>query len=304
MSNSSQPPHFLSEQELFELWLEDASLSDDIVMEVCLHENTACAQLMLRVILQREDLVVKSVSVQKTLPNLYGHSVRLDILAEDIAGRLYDIEIQLDSRAKDLIARSRAYSALLDMHRLEKGDDYKNLREHWVIFIVDRDIFAMNLPLYRIERCIFGDDEGQKPIRLFGDGAHIVFVNAERRNEDTPLSHLVHDIFCSDPKKMFYTELRDALGHHKIDDGGIMMKEAYSRWEQAMASIYQARGRDEGIAIGRDEGMAIGRDEGRNEVRRVFALNLLRDGLSLDLVARYTAMSLEEVQALAEELKQ
>ena len=79
-----------------------------------------------------------------------------------------------------------------------------------------------------------------------------------------------------------------------------MMKEAYSRWEQAMASIYQARGRDEG----RNEGIAIGRDEGRNEVKRVFALNLLRDGLSLDLVARYTAMSLEEVQALAEELKQ
>ena len=127
-----------------------------------------------------------------------------------------------------------------------------------------------------------------------------------------------------------------SLGAHKIDDGGITMKETYSRWEQAMASIYQTRGRDEGIAIGIDEGItkgivigrdegiaigrdegiaigrdegisegiAIGRDEGRDEVRRIFALNLLRDGISPDLVARYTDMSLEEVQALIEEEKQ
>ena len=283
MSNSSQPPHYLNEQERFELWLEEASLSDDVVMEVCLHENTVCAQLMLRIILKREDLVVKSVSVQKALPNLYGHSARLDILAEDTLGCLYDIEIQMHSKSRELLPRSRAYSALLDMHQLKKGDDYKDLREHWVIFIVDRDIFAKNLPLYRVERCVFGEDEEQiEPIQFFGDGAHIVFVNAERRNEDTPLAHLLHDIFCPNPKEMFYAELRETLGHHKVNEGEIkMIREGYSKWEQAMVDIYQTRARD--------------------EVKRIFALNLLRDGISPDLVARYTEMSLEEVQVLAKE---
>ena len=76
-----------------------------------------------------------------------------------------------------------------------------------------------------------------------------------------------------------------------------MMREAYSKWERAMAAMYQARGRDEGIANGRDEGIAIGRDESK----RLLALNLLRDGISADRAARYTSLSLEEVQALFED---
>ena len=294
MPSPSHPPHYLTENALFLLWLEGATLSDNAAMEVCLHENTVCAALMLRVILKRDDLAVKSVSVQKTLPNLYGHAVRLDILASDEAGRLYDIEIQMGGALAELILRSRAYSAMLDMHRLPPGAAYKDLREHWVIFIVDRDIFGLGLPLYRVERCVLGEGEGLGEVfRLFGDGAHIVFVNGGKRGDDTPLSRLLHDIFCPDPKKMFYGELREALGRHKTENGGIeMMREAYSKWEQAHRAVYLAQG----IKQGMEQGIAIGKEEGKRQT----ALNLLEDGIALERVAHHAKLPLETVLELAE----
>ena len=243
MSPPSHPPHYVTENALYLLWLKDAALADNVVMEVCLHENIECAALMLRVILKRDDLVVESVTVQRTLPNLYGHSARLDILASDTTGRLYDIEIQVSGTLAELILRSRAYSALLDMHQLRPGKDYRELRDHWVIFIVDRDIFGLGLPLYRVERCVLGEGEGVGEVfRLFGDGTHIVFVNGARRNDGTPLSLLLRDIFCPDPTRMHYRELREALARHKTVDGGSKeMREAYSKWEELVGENYLAR---------------------------------------------------------------
>ena len=302
MSPPSHPPHYLTENALYLFWLKEATLADNVVMEVCLHGNTRCAGLMLRVILKRDDLVVESVIVQKTLPNLYGHAVRLDILASDTAGRLYDIEIQVGGALAELILRSRAYSALLDMHQLEPGKHYRALREHWVIFIVDRDIFGLGLPLYRVERCVLGEGEGVGEVfRLFGDGAHIVFVNGAKRDGDTPLSRLLSDIFCPDPKKMHYRELREALERHKTVDGGSeAMREAYSNWEERIGARYLAQGREEGIAIGEERGIAIGEERGRKEGRRLIARQLLEDGVALERIVHYTKLPLEEVRALAE----
>ena len=64
MTPSSRRPHYMTEHPRFQRWLRDVTLSDDIVMEVCLHNNTKCATLMLRVILDRTDLEVERVTVQ------------------------------------------------------------------------------------------------------------------------------------------------------------------------------------------------------------------------------------------------
>ena len=53
----------------------------------------------------------------------------------------------------------------------------------------------------------------------------------------------------------------------------------------------------EGLAEGRAKGIAEGRAE---EVRRV-AINSLKEGISVEIVARVTGLSLEQVQQLASE---
>ena len=69
-------------------------LMDDRFMQACFQNNSECVELVLRIILGKPDLVVKSVETQKTLANLRGHDIRLDVFAVDSENRPYDIEIQ------------------------------------------------------------------------------------------------------------------------------------------------------------------------------------------------------------------
>ena len=311
MTPQQHRPHYQTESNRFMHWIRQLTLTDNPFMEACLHENTACATLMLRVILDRTDLEVERVTVQKTLPNLYGHGVRFDILAVDREERHYDIEMQVGGLMEELVLRARMYSSVLDMHQLKAGEDYRQLREHWVIFIVDRDLFGLELPLYRVERCVLGKDEGA-PVRLFGDNAHICFANSAIRGSDTPLSRLMHDLNCPDPESMYYAELAEAVRHHKTHVEGVRKmsgvfeqfeRGVFERFEREIGPQYLARGMEQGIAQGMEQGMARGMEQGiaigEDRSRRTFALRLLADGLAVERVAQYTSLPLEEVLTLA-----
>ncbi len=69
-------------------------LMDDDFMTVVFSGDTAATELLLRIILSRDDLRVKSSMTQKEKRNLFGRSVRLDIVAEDTNGRKYNVEVQ------------------------------------------------------------------------------------------------------------------------------------------------------------------------------------------------------------------
>ena len=71
--------------------IENFRLMDDTFMSK-VFEDKACAELLLRVILNRDDLTVVKVVSQFELKNLQGRSVRLDILAVDRNNRAYNIE--------------------------------------------------------------------------------------------------------------------------------------------------------------------------------------------------------------------
>ena len=57
-------------------------------------ENIECTELVLRIILDRPDMKVRSVHTQSGIKNLRGHSVRLDIEAESADGEPVNVEIQ------------------------------------------------------------------------------------------------------------------------------------------------------------------------------------------------------------------
>ena len=68
-----------------------------------------------------------------------------------------------------------------------------------------------------------------------------------------------------------------------------------------------AEGKEEGIAEGlekgrtegRAEGLAEGKAEGLAEVQRAIARRMLAEGLSVDLVAKYTELTVEQVRGLS-----
>ena len=65
----------------------------------------------------------------------------------------------------------------------------------------------------------------------------------------------------------------------------------------------RAEGRKEGEAKGRREGETKGREEGRKEGKLELALELLKDGMSLEKVAKYSKLSLSMIKELAKQNK-
>ena len=68
--------------------IRDFRLMDDNFMSK-VFEDKPCAEFLLRIILNRDDLKVKEVHGQHDLNNIQGRSVRLDILAVDHENRAY-----------------------------------------------------------------------------------------------------------------------------------------------------------------------------------------------------------------------
>ncbi len=125
--------------------LKSLRYMDDDFMTVCLADNFEGVELILRIVLDREDIKIKSIRTQDPLKNLQGRSAILDVHAVDSTHKEFDIEIQ----RKDAGAgakRARHNSSLLDAHILKSGDDTEDIPNSYVIFITENDVMKGNQP--------------------------------------------------------------------------------------------------------------------------------------------------------------
>ena len=67
-------------------------LMDDTFMSK-VFEDKRCTELVLRIILNRDDLIVDHVNCQLDIKNLQGRSIRMDILAHDRKGVMHKTEL-------------------------------------------------------------------------------------------------------------------------------------------------------------------------------------------------------------------
>ena len=217
--------------------LRGLRLIDDDFMNACFDGYTDGAELLLRIILNKPDIRVKSVKTQRRMKNLLGRDICLDIDADDETGKEYNVEVQRAEKGADR-KRARYHSSILDAHLLQPGNDFSDLPETFVIFITENDVIGKCKPLYRVERKI---EETNEP---FDDGEHIIYVNGADKDASTALGKLMHDFFCTDPDDMHYKELADKVRYFKEDEKGVaamckvmedMRKE--SKWEQIVESV-------------------------------------------------------------------
>lgn len=192
--------------------IKEMRLIDDIFMSK-VFEDRACAEVLLRAILKKNDLKVKNVNVQYDIKNLQGRSVRLDILAEDEIGKIYDIEVQRSNTGADA-KRARYNSSLLDANITEPGDTYKKLAETYVIFITESDVFKADKAVYHIDRVI------RETKKIFEDEAHIIYVNSQKQN-NTTLGRIMHDFYCKDAKDVKNKTLKNRIKFFKEDKEGV-----------------------------------------------------------------------------------
>lgn len=239
-------------------------LIDDDFMNACFDNNIEGTELILRIILNKPDLTVKSVETQKLMKNLLGRDIWLDIDATDSNNIEYDIEVQRADKGADR-KRARYHSSILDAHLLKPNEDFADLPETYVIFITENDVIGKDQPIYSIERQITNIGEP------FNDGEHIIYVNGANKDSATELGKLMHDFFCTDPDDMHFKELADKVRYFKEDEKGVA----------AMCKVME---------------------DMREETKIEAAINLLKLGkLTIEEIAKAIGLSIEKVSELAGE---
>lgn len=253
-------------------------LMDDDFMTKCFEDSIPCMELVLRIILEEPELMVQDVRTQVFVENLQRRSVRMDVVAVDGRGRRINVEVQRSDRGAGR-RRARYNSSMMDAGLLEKGEDFDSLPETYVIFITEHDVMGRALPLYHVRRQVLETGEA------FGDGAHIIYVNGAYR-DNSPIGRLMHDFSCADPAEMFYGVLAERSRFFKEEKEGVV----------TMCRIMEEL---------RDEGLREGLREGRKEEQESTARRMLAIGkLTLEEIAEYASLSLDEVQRLRDTLPQ
>lgn len=243
--------------------LKKFRLMDDDFMSKVFEQNIEATQLLINIILERKDLTVHSVTAQKVFQTVVGHTVKFDIFATDESETLYDIEIQRADRGASP-KRARYNNSVLDTHLLDRGEDYQSLKETYIIFITENDVLKKGLPLYHIERKILETDE------LFDDGSHIIFVNGQYKDTDSDIGRLMHDFRCTDASEMYYEELASRVKYFKETEGGSI----------AMCKMME---------------------DMRKETIMNSVIEMLKDDMPLEKVAKYSNLSPDEVRKIKEE---
>lgn len=247
-------------------------LDDDFMNKV--FEDKACAEFLLQIILERTDLTVQKVHSQHNLKNLQGRSVRLDILATDEAGRVYNIEVQRSDKGAGA-KRARYNSSLIDANITEPGDNYENLNETYVIFITEHDVLKAGRPIYHIDRMI------QETNALFGDGSHILYVNAQIK-DNTALGQLMHDFACTKAEEMHYPILAKRVRYFKEEQEGVAI----------MSRIFEE--------IKREAAQEAARKTAREKSIQVARRMLMMGKYSYEEISAISDLTMDEVKALDE----
>ena len=120
-------------------------LIDDELMTVVFSGDKKAAEFLIRILLNRNDLTVTKSMTQVQKHNLFGRSVKLDVVAEDIFKTEYNIEIQRDGSGAGG-RRIRYHQAMIDSHTLKKQEDFINKYEDTKIYVKKNDSYLYILP--------------------------------------------------------------------------------------------------------------------------------------------------------------
>ena len=234
-------------QEAIKAW-EELEIKDDFMFAKVMRDKKLCKKLLERLLQTKiRDIVYleeqKSINIEKD-----AKSIRLDVYIED-GNRVFDLEMQTTDK-RNLPKRSRYYQGMIDLNTIEKGENYKKLKESYVIFICTFDPFHQEKAQYTFENFCIEDKE----LRL-NDGAKKIFFNAKDyiNAEDEEIREFLKYVNGEKSDSPFVKEIEDRVAQIKASEEWrleymtLLMREQ-EIWEEA-----EEKGIEKGIEKGREE---------------------------------------------------
>ena len=247
---------------------------------------------------------------------------RVDIKARNSKGEIILVEVQNTSELYYLERILYGVAKAITEH-FHLGDTYKEVKKVYSISILYFDIGKGADYLYVGQNKFIGvhtndqlvitaKEKGalvqKSPAEIFPEYI-LVRVNEFDKVAVTPLeewvAYLKSGVIKENTTAPGLQEARKKLQYYSMTDA-----ERYAYDEHLNAVMIQndvlgnareeglAEGRAEGLTQGRAEGLAEGRAEGRAEAKKDIVKSMLSNGLSVEQAAKYSGLTVEEVESI------
>lgn len=231
---------------------------------------------------------------------------RLDIVVKTQAEEFINVEIQL-SNQHDMVKRTLYYWSRLYSSQLKKSMGYHKLHPTITINICNFTLFKQNERYHNVYHLF--ETETKQPLAVDDNVLEIHFIemnkflalwHAEKLNPlaDILARWLLLLGMVDARKNKVYDEIYKELEELAMKDEHLL--EAFDVWqelsqspEERMAYISRLK-----YILDEEAKYDYARDEGGNQKVLEFITTLLEDGLNVEKIARYTKLSVEEVQKI------
>ena len=270
---------------------EALTIQDDFMFKKVMQCKRICMRLISE-IMQVEVRDITYLETEKTIEAYFeGRGIRLDVLVADEKGTHYNIEMQVrntigTSTGKALLPkRTRYYQGSIDTDMLQKGQNFDELPPLVLIFICAFDLFNQDRYLYEFKSRCTEDYE-----LVLDNEVTVMFLNAlgHRGNVSQLVKNFLQYVNDHVPKDDFTNEVEDEVVRLNHD------KEVRREF-----MVLSTRLKDERM-LGIEEGRVEGRVEGKAEKAQEVAMNMLKDGVALGLIKRYSNLSEAEIRSIAQ----
>ena len=266
------------QENLIKKW-ESLTISNDFLFGKVMSHPGLCQKLLGRIFPDMEIDHIEYPELQKSIHVDYdAKGVRLDVYVKDDKNTVYNIEMQaIDT--KELPKRARYYQSMIDLQLIDRGTDYQELNQCYVIFICQTDIFNKGRHKYTFRNLCVEDTSTE-----LSDQTCKVFLNAGGTIDDiSPKLKAVLDYVAGklsdDP---YVKELDAAVAEAKHNRE---WRREYMTLEMKYKEKY-------------NEGQKNGLEQGITLTKTVFKLS--RDGYTEKEIAAKTNLPVDQVKSILE----
>ncbi|WP_395462915.1 Rpn family recombination-promoting nuclease/putative transposase [Wolbachia endosymbiont of Cantharis cryptica] len=242
----------------------------------------------------------------------------VDVLCRDSSGARYVIEMQL-ARDKGFEKRAQLYAAKAYSRQADKSGKYIDLKKIFFIAISNCNLFPEELD-YISSHTIRDEKTNGHYLKDF----QFIFIELPKfpKSREEQLESIVD-------RWLFFFKYADETTDEdlrKIAEKSPIIKQAYDEldrfnWNEKDLVAYEERimdlrkeeaileyrldlakekGREEGMKEGMAKGMEEGREEGERKAKIAAAKNLLKAGISIDIIVETIGLSVDEIKKLHE----
>ena len=268
----------------------------------------------LTTLLNQEIKIVRLLESESNKDRDHAKSNRVDILAENQDGELLLIEVQGESEFA-YFQRILFGASKLVTEYIERGNNYEHVKKVYSINIVYFDLgqgkdyvyhgktefrgihYHDVLQLNHFQKQKFGVKEVSELYPEY----YILKVNDFNRWSKVPLEQWLYFLSTSEipadadapglkaaREKLLFTQMsrEEQIAFCRYIDDRVLIS----------SQIYTAHG--EGMLEGLEKGLEQGRVEGMRENALTTAAQMKRDGLSPEMIAKYTGLTTEDIKAI------